>query len=137
MSSFSNYYENRLLNNIFGKQAWTSSVISVGLCRSPGPNEASTGGNCNEVPNANGYARVQTSSAYWSIATAGAIVNTLNIVFPEALGVWGTITHFILATSPTWGGGDIIMYGQLYIATSFERGSIPKFLPSTLMITLD
>lgn len=135
--SLSNWFENKVLNHIFSKGSYTPQILYVGLCTA-NPGEGGTGGSCNEVSNSNGYARKQTSSAYWNASSGGQLTNSLALVFPEAQpGGWGTITHFAIFNSGTYGVGDMLMYGALSQSKATEEGSLPRFDPGELVVTLD
>lgn len=135
--SFTNWMENKVLNHIFSKGTYSPQVIHVGLC-SGSPGEAATGGSCNEVPNANGYARQSTSSASWNTSSNSEITNALVIIFPEAYpNGWGTVAHFALFNSGSYGGGSVLLYAALPSPVSMPRGSRPRFDPGTLKVGLN
>ena len=54
------------------------------------------GGNFTE-PSGNSYARIDATAMFGAIASAGGvstIANDVEVLFAEATGSWGTITHF-------------------------------------------
>lgn len=134
--SFSNWFENILLNHIFSKGSYTPQTLYVGLCTG-NPGEGATGGSCNEVSNANGYTRVQTSAGNWYAASGGEISNAAAILFPEATGTWGTITHFVLFNSGSYGAGNVLLYGVLSSPQSITKYRVPRFEAGTLGVSLD
>lgn len=134
--SFGNWFENKVLDHIFSKGNYTPQILYVGLCVA-NPGEAGTGGSCNEVANANGYAREQTSSAFWNTASGGQLTNALVITFPESTGIWGTVTHFVIVDSGSYGAGNMLLYGTLSPPIAIPQGSLPRFPVGTLVVTLD
>lgn len=134
--SFSNWMENKTLNHIFGKSIYNATTMYVGLCTA-NPGEGATGGNCNEVNNANGYARVAASSLAWSAASGGIISNVDAVEFPVATGGWGVATHFVLCNYGSYGGGNVIAFGSLAAARNITQYSRPRFDPGELSITVN
>lgn len=131
--SFSNYMENRILDHIFSKGDYPPPTIYVGLHTSD-PGE--TGGG--EVANANGYARVPVPTATWSAAAAGVITNTAAVTFPVVTGGnWGLVTYFALYDSGVWGGGNMLISGEISQAYMITEGSEVRFDPGELSITVD
>lgn len=134
--SFSNWFENIVMNHIFGKSIHSATTMYIGLCSS-NPGEDATGNNCHEMPNSNGYARVGASSSSWSSSSGGIIYNSATITFPNATGNWGTVTHFVLCNSGSWGGGNVLLYGVLDASRYITKYSVPRFDPWELSVSLD
>ena len=86
--SFSNTFENTILQQMFGSGLWLPNPIEVGLGLNTTEDAA------NEISGYN-YARVPTTPAYWSVAFGGIVTNDLGIRFPQATGTW-TATHVLL-----------------------------------------
>jgi len=132
MGSFSNYWENKILDHVFMKQAYTQpSYIYVALSRAD-PGEDGSG---IDEPSGNGYARVETSGNDWTNASGGHIENANDIEFPEATGDWGTITHFALFDASS--GGNMLAYGSLSQSKTIGTGDTAKFKAGDLDVTLD
>ena len=93
-----------------------------------------------ECANANSYARVEVSSAAgsWDApATDGStrcIDNTAAITFPTASGSWGTVTHFGIWDSGTYGAGNFIRGGALTASQAVGAGNIPQFAANNLSL---
>ena len=136
MGSFSDYTENKFLDHITGKTAFPKPTAYVGLCTAD-PTDAGTGASCNEVTDANAYARVATAGADWAAASGGASSNANDITFPEATGSWGTVTHFALFDSGTYGEGNMLAHGSLTPSKTVTTGDTPKFAPGELDLTQD
>jgi hypothetical protein len=131
MGSFSNYWENKLLDHIFGKGDLKPPVIYLGLLTAE-PGEDGTG---LAEPSGNAYERVQTSASDWNISTGGSLDNIVDIVFPMVTGSWGKVTHFALFDSAT--DGNMLAYGTLSPAKVIGSGVIAKFAAGDLVINLD
>lgn len=136
MGSFSNYAEVEILDHVVGKTSFTMPIAYVTLATAD-PTDAGTGASHNECANTNAYARVTTSGADWNAAAAGAIDNANDITFPEATGSWGTVTHFTICDSGTYGAGNMIAHGALSASKAIDNGDTPKFAAGDFDITLD
>jgi len=137
--SFSDYLEVELLDQIVGKTDYTMPTAYIALCTAD-PTDAGTGADCNEVANANNYARVATDGDDWNAAASGSISNAEDITFPQASGSWGTVTHFAIIDSTTYGEGNLLASGALDSSKAIGNGDTPKFAggtPGALVITLD
>jgi hypothetical protein len=131
MGSFSNYWENKLLDYIFGKSSLTLPVIYIGLSIT----EPGEDGTALAEPSGNGYQREQTSASDWNVSAGGSLDNAGDIVFPMATGNWGTVTHFALFDAAT--EGNMLAYGTLSPAKVIGSGVIAKFAAGDLVINLD
>jgi hypothetical protein len=131
MGSFSDYWENKILNHLFGKAALTPPAIYVGLSTA---NPAENGSSLAE-PSGNAYTRVQTSDDDWYAASDGSIDNAGEIVFPMATGSWGTMTHFVLFDAAT--DGNMLAFGTLSPSKPVGSGDIAKFAAGDLVLSLD
>ena len=131
MGSFSDYWENEILDHIFGKGSYTPPAIYVGLSTADPADDASG----LAEPSGNAYARVGTAGADWSTASGGAIANANDITFPEATGSWGTITHFALFDAAS--AGNMLAHGALSVSKSIGSGDTAKFAVGDIDVTLD
>ena len=131
MGGFSDYWENKILDHIFGKGSYTPPTIYVGLSTAD-PTDSGSG---LAEPSSNGYARVQTSASDWNAATNGLLNNAGNITFNQATGNWGTITHFALFDAVT--AGNMLAHGELSQSKSISESDTAKFEASDLDISLD
>lgn len=132
MSDFTNYTESEIVNWMVGGDAMPSppSNIYVGL-HTGDPTE--TGGS-NEV-SGNNYARASTTAGTdWTIS-ANTFENADDILFNEASGSWGTVSHFSLWDSST--GGNALAYSALDSSRSVESGDAPVFRATNLSGTVD
>ncbi len=136
--SFSNTYEDKVMDHIFSKSTPLTPMaqISVGLC-TQNPTDSGTSINCYEFANLGGYARVVTIEGNWNTSSGGIITNADAIIFPEANGYWGEATHFALFTSHLYGMGDLVMYGTLTTPMTIPTGFTARFSPGQLEAFLD
>jgi len=132
MGSFSNYLENKLLDHVFMKTAFSQPTYIYVALSTADPGEDGSG---ISEPSGNGYARVQTSGDDWNAAANGHIDNANDITFPEATGDWGTITHFALFDAAT--DGNMLAYGSLSQSKTIGSGDTAKFKAGDLDVTLD
>jgi hypothetical protein len=131
MGGFSDYWEKKILDHIFGKGGYTPPTIYVGLSTAD-PTDSDSG---LTEPSGNGYARVQTSASDWNAASNGSLDNADNITFAQATGNWGTITHFALFDAAT--AGNMLVYGALSQPKSINESDTAKFEAGDLDISLD
>jgi len=131
MGGFSDYWENKILDHIFGKGSYTPPTIYVGLSTAD-PTDSGSG---LTEPSGNGYARVQTSASDWNAASNGSLDNTGNITFAQATGNWGTITHFALFDAATT--DNMLAYGALSQSKLISESDTARFEAGDLQISLD
>lgn len=131
MGSFSNYWENEVLDHLFGKGAYAPPTIYVALSAAD-PDEDESGV---DEPDGGGYARVATAAGDWSNAAGGLLDNVVAIEFDAAVGDWGTMTHFVLFDAAT--AGNLLAYGALTQAKTVNAGDQARFPPGELEVTLD
>lgn len=127
--SASDYLEEKILNYVFSKAAFTQPTIWVGLSTAdPTDNDSGLA-----EPVGNGYARVQTSAAKWAAWAAGEITNAAVITFATASGSWGTLTYAVLFDAET--SGNVLGSGALTAPTAITTGQAPRFPIGDLHIT--
>ena len=126
--SFCDYWENKILNHIFNKAAYTAEVLEVALSTTT-PDDA---GNTFTEPSGNGYVRVTTAESDWATSTAGLITNANPIVFPTATGSWGTCTYFGI-----YAGTTLAATGILTTSKTINNGDTPSFSVGILKVYLD
>lgn len=136
--SFSNVYENKVLDHLFSKGTPLTPMqpISIGLCIE-NPGEGATGNNCYELPNANGYARVVTVEGNWNISSGGIITNADTLVFNKATAHWGVATHFVLLDSSIYGLGNVIFYAAFSTPKIITFGYTARFEVGMLEVSLN
>jgi hypothetical protein len=131
MGSFSDYWENEILDHVFGKGSYTPPTIYVALSTA----DPTDDGSGLSEPSGNAYARKQTSAGDWNAASGGALDNANEIAFNEATGSWGTITHFALMDAAS--GGNMLAHGPLSQSKTVGTGDTAKFAAGDLDVSLD
>jgi len=129
--TFADYLENKVLDHILGKTAYTMPTVYVGLSTADPLDDASG----LAEPLGGGYARVATTGATWNAAAVGSASNAAAITFPQATASWGTVTHFALFDAAT--AGNMIASGALTVSKAIGNGDTAKFDIGQLTTTLD
>ncbi len=130
MGGFSDYWENKILDHIFGKGSYTPPTIYVGLSTI----DPTDDGSGLAEPSGNGYARTQTSASDWNAASNGSLDNASDITFALATGSWGTITHFALFDAVT--AGNMLAHGVLSQSKTIGNSDTARFQAGDLDISL-
>lgn len=133
--SFCDYLENKVLDHLFGNQAYTASgTLYIALSSGTPTNDA--GGGFSE-PSGGAYARVSMTNnkTNWTTAANGALENATAITFPTATASWGTVGYFGIYDASTV--GNLLASGSLTLAKSIVSGDTASFASGALDITLD
>jgi hypothetical protein len=130
MGSFADFWEDKILDHLFGKGSYTPPTIYIGLSTADPADDASG----LAEPVGNGYARVATTGATWEVASGGATQNAAAITFAVATGSWGTISHFALFDALT--EGNMLAHEALGESQTITTNQIPRFAAGALDITL-
>lgn len=143
MGQFSTYAQNEILDHILKVGAFTQPThLYIGLSRA---NPLADGSGIDE-PSGGSYARKICDD--WNIASQRKTKNAIELVFTEATGAWGTLTHWFISDALT--GGNMIAFGAL-VATktgatgddfsikigdceiSFKTGKISTYLANKIL----
>jgi len=130
MGSFGDFWEDEVLDHLFGKGSYTPPTIYVALSTADPTDDASG----IAEPSGNGYARVATAGSDWDAASGGALANAEAITFPTASGSWGTITHFALFDAAT--AGNMLAHGELGASQAITLNKIPRVPAGDIDVTL-
>lgn len=122
MGSLSDYAENALLGHVLNTAYTRPTAVYIGLCTAD-PTDAATGASCNEVANANGYARKAIS---FGAASTRRITQDAQVDFDTATGSWGTVTHWVITDSITYGAGNVLAHGQFTSSFAPVLGNTPR-----------
>ena len=122
MGSITNFLENELIDHVLNAAYSPPATVYLALCTSD-PGEAATGASMNEVANSNGYAR---KAITFNAAANRAVVQAANVIFDEATGSWGTVTHWAIVDSATHGAGNCLAYGALGTSKTIAAGNTPQ-----------
>lgn len=125
MGSLSNYAEVELLDHLANAAYSPVATLLVALCTAD-PTDAGTGASMNEVANSNAYARATITFA---AAANRAIAQSGAVTFPQATGAWGTVTHWAIVDSATYGAGNMLAYGSFTSSFAPVNGNTPT-IPS-------
>jgi len=87
-------------------------------------------------PVGNGYARVEISNdkVNFGVSANGSLTNLSLIIFPQASGSWGSITHILFSDSLS--GGNILFYDALTTPKTIGASEVGVFVASSLNIGL-
>lgn len=121
MGSVSDYTELALLNHVFNAAYTPVATIYVALCTAD-PTDAGTGASMSEAANANGYARTAIT---FGAAASRKVVQNVGVTFPLASGAWGTITHYALVDTGTYGAGNLLASGAFSPTFAPVSGNTP------------
>lgn len=131
MGGFSDYWEDEVLDHLFGKGGYTPPTIYLALSTAdPGDDGAGI-----SEPSGDGYARAATAAIDWSSAAGGTLTNADAIEFPEAADAWGTVTHFALFDAAL--GGNLLAHGALSQSKTIDAGDSARFAAGDLDISLN
>jgi len=122
MGKLSTFAKNELLDHIFKSAYGTGSTIYLCLCTGD-PTIAGTGASMSEVADANGYAR---KAITFGTAASRKIIQSAQVDFDQASGVWGTITHYSICDSATHGSGNMLAFGSFISSFAPVTGNTPK-----------
>jgi len=128
MGSFSDYYENKIIDHMLRNQAFTPpSTLYVALY-TVSPSDSGGG---TEVSGGS-YAR---QAVTFTAASGGATSNSADIAFPQATADWGTIVAVGIFDSSS--GGNLLAWGTLTASKTVNNGDQFKILAGDLDITVD
>ena len=123
MGKLSIYTENKWLDHILKVAAWTPPTDIYLSLHTADPTEDGSGAEC---ANANNYSRTTMSSMFTTAAASRVISNDGLITCPLASGSWGTVSHWGIWDSGTWGGGNLLCYGAFSASKAVGSGQTPK-----------
>lgn len=134
--AFSNALKAAILDYLYGRTALqVPDTLYVGLSTTaPNPD----GTNFTE-PSGNGYERVAVpnTTTWWYDATEAnpsVKANALPILFNEATGPWGTVTHWGIFDAET--DGNLLDWAPLTTPVSIDAGQQPQFREGDLQTRL-
>ena len=134
--AFSDYFENKVLDLLFGNVSYTPpSTLYIGLT-TEAITDSDDGSTVTE-PSGGAYARVAITNdkTTWTAASNGSVSNAIDINFPEATAGWGTVTHMFIADAAS--GGNILVWGSLTTSKTIGVGDNARFATGDLTINLD
>jgi hypothetical protein len=127
--SFSNYLENKVLDHVFGGNAYNApATLYVGL-HTENPDEDGSGA---EV-STSGTAYIRKSVAF--TVTDATADNDAAVEFDTATASWGTITHVGLYDAES--SGNLLAYAALATSKVIDTGDVFRIPTADLDISLD
>ena len=137
MASFSNYSEDKVLNNLFRGEAFSVPNLHIALFTSSAGLETNNAAAQTEVPSTDtGYARVAVPSyTGFTVSSNGQSTNAAALEFPVATLDWGTVTHIGIMDAEI--GGNVILWGSIRNARPIYSGDIIRFAVGSIIVTLD
>ena len=128
MGSFSDYFENKIIDHMLRNQSFTPpSTLYVALYN-VAPTDAGGG---TEVSGGS-YAR---QAVTFSAASGGATSNSADITFPQATADWGTIVAVGILDAST--GGNLLAWGALTANKTVNNGDQFKITAGNLTLSVD
>jgi len=132
MGSFSDFWENEILDHVFKTGAYTAPTnIYIALCKTTVQDD-DTGSTLPGEVSGGSYARKICNT--WDASSGGATENTQVESFTTASADWGSVTHFALCDHST--GGNMLAHGALGTAKNVESGDTFKFGTGDIDVTL-
>jgi hypothetical protein len=142
-AAFTDYYENKILDDLFRGTAYSPGTAYVGLMTSACSDSAAG----TEVSGGS-YARVSVSKAdaSWkgthgsatgvSSGTNGTISNAGAVTFPAPTANWGVVTHWGVWDAST--SGNLLVCDDLTVSKTINNGdAAPSFAIDALTIQVD
>lgn len=130
MGSFSDFWENAVLNHLFDNTAYPApGTIYVALSTA----DPTDDGSGIAEPVGNNYARVATTGVTWTTSTAGTLNNGAMITFPTASGSWGTVSYWALFDALS--GGNMLAHGSVTTPKAITLNDVVSFPVGTLIIS--
>lgn len=123
MGSLSNYGEIALLKHFTKETAYSPAATLYLALATADPGETATGASMSEVANSGSYARIAIA---FGAAASRRITQNATSTFAAASGSWGTITHWAIVNSATYGAGNVLAYGALGASKSVISGNTPS-----------
>jgi hypothetical protein len=134
MGSLTDKAENEVLDHIFNASYSPPATIYVALATAD-PTDAATGASMSECANANAYARTAIT---FSAASSGRVTQSGAVTFPQASGGgWGTVTHWALTSTGTYGAGDVLATGAFTASKTVNDGNTPSIPTTEIYVDLD
>lgn len=131
--SYSDFLENKLLDNLFGATAYTVPGTLYVALFTAAPTDAGGG---TEVSGGS-YARkaVTNNTTNWPNASGGSKSNGALITFATPSANWGTVVAFAIFDALT--AGNMLAWADLTTSKTINNGDpAPEFAIGALVITL-
>jgi hypothetical protein len=133
MGSLSNFGENALLNHLTRNSAYSPVATLYLALATADPTDTATGASMNEVANSGAYARTAIT---FGAAASRRVTQSGTVTFTAATGSWGTVTHWAIVDSATYGAGNVLAYGALGSSRSIVNGNTPSVASTEVWVEL-
>lgn len=130
MGSLSDFAEGKLLDHVLNVAYTPPATVYLALCTAD-PTDAATGASMNEVANSGSYARTAIT---FGAASSRRVTQNAQVTFPAATGAWGTVTHWAIVDSGTYGAGNVLATGAFSPTKSIVSGNTPSVPTSTIYV---
>lgn len=122
MGSLTDFAENELLDHVLNAAYTPPATVYLALCTAD-PTDAATGASMNEVTNSGNYARTAIT---FGAAASRRVTQNAQVTFPQANGAWGTVSHWAIVDTATYGAGNVLAHGQFAAAKQIVSGNTPS-----------
>jgi hypothetical protein len=133
------YLEDQIVAHLFRTASFTKpTTLAVALYTTAC---SDTGGGTEVSNTGTAYARVSVNPAdgTWA-ATSGGNGTTSNVsavTFAQATADWGTVTHWSIVDSATYGAGNVLVCSALNASRNITTGADPSFPAGALTVQVD
>jgi hypothetical protein len=134
-SNLSDYGASFIAGALFGKSNTIPTNYYLALTASA-PDPSVGASVLTEPASSTGYARapVLNTTASFSTASGGAVVNSAVLTFPIATADWGVLAWYVVCDAAT--NGNVILYASLDMPRLIQSGSTVSFQPGQLSLSV-
>lgn len=122
MGSLTDFAELELLDHVFNAAYSPPTTVYLALATAD-PTDAAAGASMNEVANSGSYARTAIT---FGAAASRRVTQNATVNFPQATGSWGTVTHWAIVDTNTYGSGNVLAHGTFATSKSIVSGNTPS-----------
>lgn len=134
MGSLTNYAEVAFLKHICLEAAYSpATTIYLALCTAD-PTDAATGASMNECANTGSYARTAITFA---AAASRSVAQNADVDFPQATGSWGTVSHWAIVDTNTYGSGNVLAHGAFASSKAVGSGDTPSVASGEVTVSFN
>ncbi len=131
MGSLTDFAEDAMLDHVFNKVNYVPPTTVYLALATADPTDAGTGASMSEVPNAGAYARTAITLG---AAASRRVTQSGAVTFPQASAGWGTVTHWGIVSSATWGAGDLLAAGAFVASKTINSGNTPSIASAEVFV---
>jgi len=131
MGSLTDYAENAWLNHLCGTSYSPVATVYVALATAD-PTDAATGASMSEVANSGSYARTAVT---FGVASSRQVAQSGTVTFPASTGAWGTLTHWAILDTATYGSGNVLAHGALSSSVAVVSGNTVSIASGQITIS--